>query len=98
MTQTIKTLSGRVLVLPTLEEDAAIAVGVAADPDTHEVSDAEFAVIRRPDQPMDSGTKIQITQSLDTTIVEKFKATDEGWQTRINDVLGEAVAHGVKPG
>lgn len=84
---TVKTLSGRVLRLPTDEEDARIRAGIAADPDTHEVSDAEFALMRRPGRPMGSGTKTQITLRLDTAIVEKFKATGDGWQTRINDVL-----------
>ena len=84
---TVKTLSGRVLRLPTDEEDARIRAGIAADPDTHEVSDAEFALMRRPGRPLGSGTKTQITLRLDTAIVEKFKATGDGWQTRSNDVL-----------
>ena len=84
---TVKTLSGRVLRLPTDEEDARIRAGIAADPDTHEVSDAEFALMRRPGRPLGSGTKTQITLRLDTAIVDKFKATGDGWQTRINDVL-----------
>lgn len=87
MTPTIKTRSGRTLVLPTRAEDAAIRAGIAADPDTYEVSAAEFKQMRRPGRPIGSGTKTQITLRLDTAIVEKFKATGEGWQTRINDVL-----------
>jgi uncharacterized protein (DUF4415 family) len=73
--------------LPTDEEDARIRAGIAADPDSHEVSDAEFALMRRPGRPTGSGTKTQITLRIDTAIIEKFKATGEGWQTRINDVL-----------
>ena len=87
MTQTIKTRSGRVLVLPTPAEDARIRAGIAADPDTYEVSDEEFKLMRRPGRPLGSGTKTQITLRLDTDIVEKFKASGDGWQTRINEVL-----------
>ncbi len=87
MTQTIKTRSGRVLVLPTPAEDARIRAGIAADPDTYEVSDDEFKLMRRPGRPLGSGTKTQITLRLDTDIVEKFKASGDGWQTRINEVL-----------
>jgi hypothetical protein len=47
MQQTIKTRHGRTLIAPTPEEDAAINAGIAADPDTHEVTDAEFARMRR---------------------------------------------------
>ena len=83
----IKSKSGRVFNLPSDEEDARIRAGIAADPDTHEVSDAELALMRRPGRPLGSGTKTQITLRIDTDIVEKFKASGDGWQTRINEVL-----------
>ena len=95
MLQTVKTRSGRVLVLPTPEEDAAIAAGIAADPDTYEVSAREFKQMRRPGRPMGSGAKTQITLRLDTELVETFKATGDGWQTRINAALRDALAHGM---
>ena len=96
MTQTVKTRSGRVLVLPTPAEDAAIAAGIAADPDTYEVSATEFKQMRRPGRPLGSGTKTQITLRLDTDLVEKFKATGPGWQTNINAALRDAVARAAK--
>jgi uncharacterized protein (DUF4415 family) len=87
MTKTVKTRSGRVLVLPTLAEDAAIAAGIAQDTDTYEPSDLERTQIRRPGRPLGSGTKTQITLRLDADVVAKFKASGSGWQTRINDAL-----------
>jgi len=87
MTKTVKTRSGRVLVLPTLAEDAAIAAGIAKDPDTFEPSDLELSMMRRPGRPLGSGTKTQITLRLDADVVAKFKASGSGWQTRINDAL-----------
>ncbi len=95
MPKTIKTRSGRVLVLPTLAEDAAIAAGIAADADTHELSDAEFKQMRRPGRPVGSGTKRQITLRLDSDLIDTFKASGDGWQTRINAVLRDAVTHGL---
>ena len=83
----IKSKSGRVFRLPSEEEDARIRAGIAADLDTHEVSDEEFKLMRRPGRPLGSGTKTQITLRIDTDIVEKFKASGDGWQTRINEVL-----------
>ena len=83
----IKSKSGRVFQLPSEEEDTRIRAGIAADPDTYEVSDEEFKLMRRPGRPLGSGTKTQITLRLDTDIVEKFKASGDGWQTRINEVL-----------
>lgn len=87
MKQTVKTRSGRVLVLPTPAEDAAIAAGIAQDPDTYEPSDRELSMMRRPGRPLGSGTKTQITLRLDSDVVDKFKASGSGWQTRINDAL-----------
>lgn len=95
MPKTVKTRSGRVLVLPTLAEDAAIAAGIAQDPDTYEPSDLELSLMRRPGRPMGSGTKRQITLRLDADLIDTFKASGDGWQTRINAVLRDAVAHGV---
>ena len=86
MTQTIKTRSGRVLVLPTQKEDAAINAGIAQDPDTYELGAAEFKKLRRG-RPLGSGTKTQVTLRLDADIVDKFRASGDGWQTRINDAL-----------
>lgn len=83
----VKTKSGRAFNLPSDEEDARIRAGIAADPDTHEVGAAEFALMRRPGRPLGSGTKTQITLRIDTVVVDKYKATGPGWQTRINEVL-----------
>jgi uncharacterized protein (DUF4415 family) len=87
MKQTVKTRSGRVLVLPTPAEDAVIAAGIAQDPDTYEPSALELGMMRRPGRPLGSGTKKQITLRLDADVVDKFKASGSGWQTRINDAL-----------
>jgi len=83
----IKSKSGRAFNLPSDEEDAVIRAGIEADPDTHEVSNAEVALMRRPWRPLGSGSKTQITLRLDTDVLEKFKASGDGWQIRINDVL-----------
>jgi uncharacterized protein (DUF4415 family) len=87
MKQTIKTLSPRVLVLPSPAEDAAIDAGIAQDPETYEPNALEFGMMRRPGRPLGSGTKTQITLRLDADVVDKFKASGSGWQTRINDAL-----------
>ena len=86
MQQTIKTGTGRVLVLPTPEEDAAIQAGIAKDPSTYELGAAAFKQLRRG-RPLGSGTKTQITLRLDVDVVDKFKASGDGWQTRINEAL-----------
>lgn len=81
--------SGRKLILNTPEEEAAIARGIAADPDTYELSDVEFAKLRpgRIGRPKAEVTKERITIRLSPDVVSTFRATGDGWQTRIDAAL-----------
>ena len=47
MPNTIKTRSGKTLILATEEEEAAINRGIAEDPDTYEVPSEDFKKMRR---------------------------------------------------
>ena len=90
MPKTIKTRSGRVLLLPTPAEDAVITAAALADPDAVPFTDAEWAKVKplvRRGRPLGSGSKTQVTLRLDVEVVEKFRASGDGWQTRINDAL-----------
>ncbi len=89
--KTVTSKSGRTFILPTEQEEAAIMAGIAADPDTYEVSDAEFKTMRRG-RPAGSGTKTLVSLRLDSDILAKYKAAGAGWQTRINEVLKRAAA------
>jgi uncharacterized protein (DUF4415 family) len=90
MRNTIKTRSGRVLEVPTAEENEAINRGVAADPDTYEVPDEVFRKMKRVGgrgRPRSESPKVLLSVRYDADIVEAFKATGDGWQTRMNDAL-----------
>lgn len=90
MLPTIKTRSGRVLIVPTPEEDAAITAAAIADPDAMPFTDAEWAQVKplvRRGRPLGSGTKVQVTLRLDVDVVERLKSTGAGWQTRANNAL-----------
>ena len=69
--------NGRKILLNTPEEEAAINAGIAADPDTCELSDAEFKQLR-PGRPLGSGKKVQVTLRIDAEILERFKASGAG--------------------
>lgn len=47
----------------------------------------EFA--RRRGRPAGGGNKVSTTIRFDAEILDAFKATGEGWQTRMNDALKE---------
>ena len=78
------------IILPTPAEDAAITAAAMADPDAVPFTDAEWEQVKplvRRGRPLGSGTKTQVTLRLGADILARFKATGDGWQTRINDAL-----------
>ena len=77
-------------IVPTPAEDAAITAAAMADLDAMPFTDAEWEQVKphvRRGRPLGSGTKTQVTLRLDVEVVEKFRATGDGWQTRINEAL-----------
>jgi uncharacterized protein (DUF4415 family) len=85
-------LNKRKIVMPTDEEDAAINRGIAADPDTYEVPAEDFKKMKplgARGRPRLETPKVLLSVRYDADIVETFKATGDGWQTRMNDALRE---------
>lgn len=76
------------LIRPTQAEDASINAGIHADPDTRELSDSEFAQLRRPrGRPKAAVTKVPVTMRIDPDVLEAIKLTGGGWQSRVNTLL-----------
>jgi len=87
------TKSIREFYLPTDEEDAAINAGIAADPDTYELTAEEFARLKPLGRPPLEITKERITIRLSREVVESFRSTGAGWQTRIDAALKDWLEH-----
>ncbi|WP_372826945.1 BrnA antitoxin family protein [Polaromonas sp.] len=65
-----------------------------ADPDAIPFTDAEWLEVKplvRRSRPLGSGSKTQVTLRPDVEVVEKFRASGDGWQTRINAALNSWV-------
>lgn len=85
----------RKIVMPTSEEDKAINRGIAADPDTYEVSAEEIKrmkplgdrVAKRAGRPKLANPKESVTIRYDPDVLAAFRSSGEGWQTRMNDAL-----------
>jgi uncharacterized protein (DUF4415 family) len=81
------------LVPPSEAGEAAINAGIAADPDTYVPSDEQFARMRprserrRAGRPPMENPKEQVSVRYDADILAAFRATGDGWQTRMNDAL-----------
>lgn len=82
-------------IIPTPEEDAAINAGIAADPDTMELTSEQIAGMRplRGRPPL-ARPKAALTMRVDADVLDAFKASGPGWQTRINALLRDAVRRG----
>lgn len=77
-------------ILPSSAEDAAITAAAMADSDATPFTDEEWQQVKprvRRGRPLGSGSKTQVTLRLDVEVIQKFKASGDGWQTRINDAL-----------
>lgn len=80
----------RNIIMPTPEEDAAITAAALGDPDALPLNDeqlAQFKPMRQRGRPAGSGTKIATSIRFDSDLLDAFKETGDGWQTRVNDAL-----------
>lgn len=80
------------LIVPTDEEDAAINRGIAADPDTFEVSAQQMREMqplgkRARGRPRLASPKEMVSIRYDAEVLRAFRSTGEGWQTRMNEAL-----------
>ena len=92
-------------VSPTDDENAAINVGIATDPDTFEL-DAEWFRRARPGNEVDRDLAVpfrnasaspaplrkeRVTIVLDSDVAQHFRASGSGWEARLNETLRDAV-------
>lgn len=91
----------------TNEEEAQVQASIASDPDNPEASDAElarmrpavevlppglFAALTKRGRPKAENSKVLLTLRLDPHVIEAYKSTGPGWQTRMNEWLAEGAA------
>ena len=96
----------RQLVDGSVQEDAAFIAAAESDPDNPPLSDGRWRRMRpahdvRPQlvarrlrrgrgRPKSDTAKQQVTLRIDRDILDRFRATGEGWQSRINQALRKA--------
>ncbi|ECC4981312.1 BrnA antitoxin family protein [Salmonella enterica] len=82
-------------ILPTDEEDAKIRKAVASDPDTMLLEDdnvkfvpySQLKKLRRKGRPVTDCPKIPVNIRYSSEVISAFRATGDGWQTRMNAAL-----------
>ena len=89
----LKTKTGRKVLLPTPEEDAAITAAAESDPDARPLTDEEWEAVkptlRRGRPPAQHPLKVPTTIRFDADVLAALKAGGPGWQTRVNDAMRE---------
>jgi uncharacterized protein (DUF4415 family) len=88
----IKTKTGRMIHLPSPEEDAAITAAAESDAEARPLTDTEWAAVRpRRGRPPASATKTRITIRIDAATVNRYRryaaSVGTNYQTLINQVL-----------
>lgn len=94
MQQTVKTKSGRIIILPSQAEDAAITAAALADPDAQPLTDAQLSAMRPMGRPRIEHPKAPFTMRVDVDVLVALRSSGQGWQTRVNALLRDAVASG----
>lgn len=77
-------------IFPTDAEDAQIRAGIAADPDTSEMSSEEWVQMKpvlMRGRPKADVTKERVTVRLSSDVTKYFRGSGKGWQTRMDAVL-----------
>ncbi|EHK55845.1 BrnA antitoxin family protein [Allomesorhizobium alhagi] len=68
-------------------EDASISADALADPDNPPADD----LLRRRGRPVSPNRKRAIKLRIDPDVIDRFRQSGPGWQSRMNDVLRKAV-------
>jgi len=95
MQKATKTRTGREIILPTSEEDAAITAAALSDPDAQPFSDAELARLRPArGRPKAVIKRPMLSMRVDPDVLAQLRASGKGWQTKVNALLRQAVEQG----
>lgn len=83
------------VLMPTVEEDKAITAAALSDPDAQPLTPQQLKSMR-PIQavrgrPKSERKKLLVSVRYSQEVVEFFKSTGEGWQSRMDGVLRQYV-------
>jgi uncharacterized protein (DUF4415 family) len=76
------------IILPTVEEDAAITAAALSDPDAQLLTDMQLQQFRKPGRPKSTvSLKVATTIRFDADVINELRGTGKGWQTRVNQIV-----------
>ena len=90
-----KTFSKRVILMPSVKDNARIVAAARADPDAKPMTKAQLeamvpiAALRG--RPKSENKKLLLSVRYSAEVVEYFRGTGDGWQARMDGVLRQYV-------
>ena len=96
MSKIAKPIKRPAIAMPTPEEDKAITAAAKRDPDAQPLTPKqlkEMVPLRAlRGRPKSENKKLLVSVRYSPEVVEYFKSTGEGWQSRMDGVLRQYVA------
>ena len=84
------------IIMPTVEEDRAITAAAKSDPDAQPLTtkqlNAMVPMSSLRGRPKSVKKKLLVSVRYSAEVVDYFKSTGEGWQSRMDGVLRDYVA------
>ncbi len=84
------------ILMPTAEEDKAITAAARSDPDAQPLTPTQLKAMvpirALRGRPKSENKKLLVSVRYSQEVVEFFKSTGEGWQSRMDGVLRQYVA------
>jgi uncharacterized protein (DUF4415 family) len=94
-----KTSKRVVIQMPSVEEDKHITAAAKADPDAQPLTPVQLKAMvpikALRGRPKSENKKLLVSVRYSPEVVEYFKSTGEGWQTRMDAVLRRYVSRQV---
>lgn len=89
-----KTTPKRVIRVPSVEENARIVAAAKADPDAQPLTRTQLKAMvpLKSGRPKSENKKLLVSVRYSPEVVEYFRSTGEGWQSRMDGVLQEYVS------
>jgi len=91
-----KTIPKRVIRMPSVEENAKIVAAAKADPDAQPLTKSQLKAMvplkSVRGRPKSENKKLLVSVRYSPEVVEYFRSTGEGWQSRMDGVLQEYVS------
>ena len=91
-----KTSSKRVILMPSVKDNAKIVAAAKADPDAQPMTKAQLDALvpirAVRGRPKSENKKLLLSVRYSVEVVEYFRSTGEGWQARMDSVLRQYVS------